>query len=277
MLTTTLPGLWVLQVLTGIETLAPELGLRPILPSVETKPLALAHPITEELRAAGVVDDAGVVDAAVVEWLTVLARRDMALVVDLRRPGGDEPTRAVIARFAQWWVLMERSAEFVRLGGAGTASVEGAASSVLTTQIDRLCGSLPPAPLRPATIDAEALAAGMAGPAAVRAFLLSQRLEPDQVQLIMLAVDSQRSAQASIVAIQAGVETGRPARTHVGQTAVTVIDTPAGRLVAEQVSSAGKRWLIVAPGTGSNISTAVNRMLRELPAEGEWHSYRKVV
>ena len=36
MLTTTIDGLWVLQVLTGIEVLAPEMGLRPILPSVET-------------------------------------------------------------------------------------------------------------------------------------------------------------------------------------------------------------------------------------------------
>ena len=41
MLTTTLDGLWVLQVLSGIEVLAPELGLRPILPSLETAQLAL--------------------------------------------------------------------------------------------------------------------------------------------------------------------------------------------------------------------------------------------
>ena len=36
MLTTTIDGLWVLQILAGIEVLAPELGLRPILPSFET-------------------------------------------------------------------------------------------------------------------------------------------------------------------------------------------------------------------------------------------------
>ena len=61
-LTTTVDGLWVLQVLTGIEVLAPELGLRPILPSVETLQLALAHPIAAELRNAGVIDEAGTVD-----------------------------------------------------------------------------------------------------------------------------------------------------------------------------------------------------------------------
>ncbi|HET9874892.1 MAG TPA: ESX secretion-associated protein EspG, partial [Mycobacterium sp.] len=66
MLTTTVDGLWALQVLTGIETLAPELGLRTILPSVETKQLALASPIAAELRSAGVIDDSGVVDPTVV-------------------------------------------------------------------------------------------------------------------------------------------------------------------------------------------------------------------
>ena len=51
-LTTTLDGLWVLQVLSGIESLAPELGLRPVLPSAEPRESALAHPIAAELQAA---------------------------------------------------------------------------------------------------------------------------------------------------------------------------------------------------------------------------------
>jgi hypothetical protein len=276
-LTTTVDGLWALQVLTGIETLAPELGLRPILPSVEPKSVALAHPVAAELRSAGVVDDAGVVDAAVVEWLTVLARRDVALVIHVRRPDGDAPARAVLARFAQWWVVMERSAELIRIGGAGTAGVEGAASSVLATQIERLCGSPPAARLRPVTLDAQALREGVTNPETLRAFLVNQRLDADQLQMVMLAADLRRSAQASIVAVQAGVETGRPTRTQVEQTVVTVLDTPQGRLVAEQVQSAGKPWMIIAPGTATNIATAVNRLLRRLPAEQEWYSYRKVV
>ena len=35
--------------------------------------------------------------------------------------------------------------------------------------------------------------------------------------------------------------------------------------------------MIIAPGTSTNIATAVNRMMRRLPANEEWHSYRKVV
>ena len=86
MLTTTIDGLWVLQILAGIEVLAPELGLRPILPSFETAHKALAHPIAAELRAAGVIDEAGTVDSVVVEWMTVLSRRDVALLIQVRNP-----------------------------------------------------------------------------------------------------------------------------------------------------------------------------------------------
>lgn len=36
MLTTTVDGLWVLQAVTGIEQTCPELGLRPLLPRLDT-------------------------------------------------------------------------------------------------------------------------------------------------------------------------------------------------------------------------------------------------
>lgn len=277
MLTTSGEGLWALQVLTGIETIAPELGLRPILPSVESRQQALAHPIAAELRSAGVVDDGGVVDATVVEWLTVLARREVALVIHLLRPDGDAPARVVIARFARWWVVLERSGELIRISGAGTAGTEAAATAVLAAQLRRLCGSLPAAPLRPVTLDARAFHTAVADQQSLRAFLVSQRLDVDQVQTIMLAVDLAHSAQASIVAVQTGLPTGRPTRTQVGRSAVTVLDTPQGRIFVEQVVSAGKTWMIVSPGTETDIAAAVNRMLRRLPADQEWHSYRRVV
>lgn len=102
MLTTSVDGLWVLQVLTGIEVLAPELGFRSVLPSVETPHMALAHPIAAELRAAGVLDESDMVNTTIVEWLTVLARRDVGLVIHVRTPDHTQtPTRALLARFAQ--------------------------------------------------------------------------------------------------------------------------------------------------------------------------------
>ena len=109
MLTTTIDGLWVLQVLAGIEVIAPELGLRPYLPSVETAQAALGHPVAAELRDAGAITGAGEVDDAVRDWLTVLSRRSTALVFSVQTPS-DPPTveRVMLAQFAQWWVALER-------------------------------------------------------------------------------------------------------------------------------------------------------------------------
>lgn len=277
MLTTTVDGLWALQVLTGIESIAPELGLRPHLPSVEPKALALRHPVTTDLRDAGVIDGLDAVDPTVVEWLTVLSRRDVALIVQVRAPGEGEPARVLLARFAQWWVALERSAELIRIGGAGTATAEATASTVLTRAIERLCGQLEPAPLRPVTLDAAATRTAAAGREALHSFLAGQRLDADQLRLLTLAADPDRSAQASIVAIQSGVESGRFARTHVDPSAVTIIDTLEGRLLAEDVESAGRRWMIISPGTSGDIAAAITRMMRRLPARQDWHSYRKVV
>ena len=60
MLTTTLDGLWVLQVLAGIEVLAPESDCAFAQP--RDGALALDHPMAAELQEAGVIDEAGAVD-----------------------------------------------------------------------------------------------------------------------------------------------------------------------------------------------------------------------
>jgi hypothetical protein len=278
MLTTTIDGLWVLQILAGIEVLAPELGLRPILPSFETAQKALAHPIAAELHAAGVIDEAGNVDPVVVEWLTVLSRRDVALLVYVRNPEiAERPARAVVVRFAQWWVVMERSEDLVRIGGAGIATAEGAAHAVLMAQIDRLCGTNTPAPFRPITLDVDALLAGVTSQESLKRFLTNQQMDADQQRMLLLAADPARSTQASIVALQSGVETGCPTRTFIEPGTVTIIDSPEGRLVAEQLRAGGKNWLVAAPGSATDIAAAINNMVRRLPANAEWFSYRKAV
>lgn len=278
MLTTTIDGLWVLQVLTGIEVLAPELGLRPILPSIETPQMALVHPIAAELRNVGVIDEAGAVDSTVTEWLTVLARRDVALLIHLAVPGGgDMPTRALLGRFSHWWVVLERSEDLVRISGAGTSSTESAASGIINAQIERMCGTLDAAPLQPVTVDIDKVMAGVNGQEMLRQQLLRERLDGDQLQILMMAADMQRSARAFIVAIQSGVDSGQPTRKYFEESVVTIADTPEGRLIGEHFVSDGKRWMIIAPGTGSSIASAVNRMMRRLPANEEWYSYRKIV
>ncbi len=277
MLTTTVDGLWVLQVLSGIEVVAPELGLRPHLPSVETADMALAHPIADELRAAGVITDAGGVDEAVLEWLTVLSRRDVALLIYAQTPAQDTaPERILLARFAQWWVALERNGIMVRLSGVGTASSEESAGMLISSQIERLCGSMKAASLRPVTLDVAELLASVRDRASLRAFLLNQRIDGDQIGVLTMAADTDQSAAASVVALQSGVS-GGPARTHIDQGAVTIMDTPQGRLVSEQVTRGGKSWMIISPGSAANIASAVLKMVRRLPAEDEWYSHRKVV
>ena len=277
MLTTTVDGLWVLQVLSGIEVLAPELGLRPHLPSVETRQMALSHPVADELRAAGVITDAGAVDDAVLEWMTVLSRRDVALLIYAQTPTQEvAPERVLMARFAQWWVVLERNGILVRLSGLGTATSEESAGVLINAQIERLCGGMKAGSLRPVTLDVPELLAAVRDRGSLRTFLLDQRLDSDQVAMLTLAADPERSAQASVVAIQSGMPTG-PARSHIDQGAVTIIDTPQGRLVSEHVTRAGKSWMIVSPGSAANIATAVLKMVRRLPAEDEWFSHRKVV
>ncbi|ORV06998.1 ESX secretion-associated protein EspG [Mycobacterium celatum] len=271
MLTTTVDGLWVLQVLTGTEVIAPELGLRPHLPSGESRQVALAHPVTAELREQGVVDARGEVDAPVAEWLTVLCRRDVALFAQRQAPGAPAAAQTLVARYAGWSVAIERSAELIRIRGAGAAVTEDAADALLSAQIEYVCGPAAPAPLRPVTIERGALRAAATSPKTLRRFLVEERLDADQVLLLMSAVETRRTVQTSVVALQSGTT-----RAHIDDGAVTIIDTPDGRLVAEHVLSGGRTWMIVAPGTSSSIVSAVSRMMQRLPAQEEWHSHRKV-
>ncbi len=276
MLTTTVDGLWVLQAVTGVEQTCPELGLRPLLPRLDTAERALSHPIAAELRAAGALDEAGNVDPMIREWLTVLLRRDLALMVHIDVPGR-EPTRVSICRFASWWVVLERHDELIRLYPAGTANDEGVASDLVVGQVERLCGVAEAAPLRPVTLDTEQLLASVRDSASLRTFLLAQRLDADQLQLVLAAADPARSARASIVALQAGVGPDELARVAVGDSSVSIVDTPSGRVCIECVISGQRRYQIVSPGSRSDISGAVQRLIRRLPAGDEWYSYRRVV
>ncbi|OCB31106.1 secretion protein EspG [Mycobacterium malmoense] len=276
MLTTTVDGLWVLQAVTGVEQTCPELGLRPLLPRLDTPERALRHPVVAELKAAGALDEAGNVDPMIREWLTVLLRRDLGLLVTITVPGR-EATRAAICRFASWWVVLERHDDLVRLYPAGTASNESGASDLVVGQVERLCGVAEVAPLKPVTLDTEQLLASVRDAASLRTFLLGQNLDVDQLQIVSMAADPARSAHAAIVGLQAGVGPDEMARIAVGDSTVSIIDTPAGRVCVENVISGQRRYQILSPGSRSDISGAVQRLIRRLPAGEDWYSYRRVV
>lgn len=278
MLTTTIDGLWVLQVLSGIEVLAPELGLRPHLPSVETRRSALDHPVSDELRSSGVIDGRGELDPPVLEWLTVIARCDIAVVVHVVTPTHDgPPRRAVVARFAGWWAVLERSDHLVRVSGAGTGSAAGSGVDILRDQIERLCGAMDPSAIRPITLDLTRLVNEVRNRSDLRRQLLAAGLDADQVRTLALASDTTRSAQASIAAVQTGVDTDGPVRTVTGAGSLCLVDTPEGRLLYETLSRDGKQWMVIGPGTTTAMVEALHRLLCQLPANQQWHSYRKKV
>ncbi|KLO27234.1 secretion protein EspG [Mycolicibacter heraklionensis] len=282
MLTTTLDGLWVLQAVTGIETLCPELGLRPLLPRLDTAERALRHPIAQELTEIGVLDGQGEVDPMVREWLTVIMRRDIALMLNLNFPGrpyGDPQhmTRVSISRFASWWVVLERYDQEVRLYPAGRATDQAAAGDLLVGQIERLCGVTEAAQLRPVTLDTKELLERVRDQDSLRRYLAAQRLDIDQQQIVAMAADPEVSGQANIVAIQPGAGPEELARMAIGDTAVLISDTPAGRVCVENVDNGGRRYQIVSPGSRADVANAILRLIARLPAGSDWHSHRRVV
>lgn len=282
MLTTTLDGLWVLQAVTGIETLCPELGLRPLLPRLDTAEWALRHPVAEELTEIGVLDDQGEVDSMVREWLTVIMRRDIALMLNLNFPGrpyGDPQhmTRVSISRFASWWVVLERHDQEVRLYPAGSATDQAAAGDLLVGQIERLCGVTEAAQLRPVTLETKELLERVRDQDSLRRYLAAQRLDIDQQQIVAMTADPEVSGQANIVAIQPGAGPEELARMAIGDTAVLISDTPAGRVCVENIDNGGRRYQIVSPGTRADVANAILRLIARLPAGADWHSHRRVV
>ncbi|MCV7377152.1 ESX secretion-associated protein EspG [Mycobacterium alsense] len=276
MLTTTIDGLWVLQAVTGVEQLCPELGLRPLVPRLETPELALRHPVVAELKACGALDEAGNADPMIREWLTVLFRRDLGLLLHISVPGRDR-TRAAICRFANWWVVLERHGDMVRLYPAGTASESGTATELVVGQVERLCGVAEAAPLRPVTVDTAELQASVHDATSLKSFLLQQHLDVDQLHILTMAADPTRSAYAAIVALQAGVGPEVTARLAIGESTVAIVDTSAGRLCVEGVISGGRRYQVLSPGSRTDIGAAVRRLIQSLPAGEEWYSYRRVV
>lgn len=282
MLTTTLDGLWVLQAITGIEQLCPELGLRPLLPRLDTADRALRHPIAEELTQIGALDGTGEVEPMIREWLTVIMRRDVALMLQLNFPGrppGDPEfiTRVSINRFASWWVVLERHDQHVRLYPAGAASDQAAAAHLLVGQIERLCGVAEAAALRPVTLDTHDLLERVRDQDSLQRYLMTQRLDIDQIQTVMAAADPRVSGQANIVAIQPGAGPEELSRMAIGDTAVLISDTPSGRICVENIVSGGRRYQIVSPGTRTDVANAILRLISRLPAGADWHSHRRVV
>ena len=192
MLTTTLDGLWVLQVLTGREVIGPELGLRPHFPNLEPKELALAHPIAHELWNAGALGDDGTVDDVIAEWLAVLARRELALVFYQDQRDASVGERHMLARFAGWWVSVQRCDATVHINGLGSATTEESAASLIGSYLRNHWGERQPAEFRPLTLHTEHVVEAVRRTGDHQAALSGLALDTGQAS--MLTLHAQRSS-----------------------------------------------------------------------------------
>jgi hypothetical protein len=282
-LATTLDGLWALQVFTGIETLCPELGLRPHLPRAagEQPQVAVHHPVVRELVNCGAVtlgDDGPTVDKPIAEWMTVISRREVALLLLIHQPlqpqeadgGGDLPTRVALSRFGQWWVSLARYDNgMVRIGPMGTATTRDEAAGLVCREVESICGANDAARFEPIAVAADRLRALATNPAGLEQMLIEEGANVDQLRAGLALADVGRSAQCSVVALQSGQ--GRPVVTdHF----VTVGDTARGRVMVKNIRRSGQRWTVLAPGARHSINTGIVELLSSLPAGNDWFSIR---
>ena len=264
MLTTTVDGLWALQVLSGIEVVAPELALRPHLPSVETRPMALSHPVAGELRDAGAITASGEVDGHILEWLTVLSRRNRALLMHASPVASTpSPDTILLAGYSRWWVALERRGSFVRLSGVGTATTEQTAGQLISKQTERIWGRRSPAVFRPVTVDVGDLVSSVVDRRSLLAFLARNKVDADQAAALVQASDPTVSRQITAVAVTSATS-GAARTSRIGEDAVTIIDSPAGRLSCEHVRRGGKTWMVITPGTAGQVASAVTRLILDV-------------
>lgn len=274
-LTTTLDGLWALQVFAGIERVCPELGLRPHDRRSETPRLASSLDVVSELineKAITAHGDGFVVDKPIVNWLTVLSRREVALMVLIQQPGGntDLPERVVLARRGQWWVSMAiYRGTTVAIKPMGIATTHADAAALIRRELDAICGVHEPAKFRPLTVATAGLR-GCKHERDVERLVIAAGADVDQLRAGLALSKSGLSAQASICAFQQGQKTVPT----VSNFFVTIADTEQGRMMVKNIISGGQQWTILAPGASGNINSAVIELLKTLPANEDWYNTR---
>lgn len=276
--TTTLDGLWAIQVVAGIERVCPELGLRPHVPQSETVQLAQELPVFAELveQEAVVETAAGFqVDKPIFEWLTVLSRREVALIVLMHQPGDnrDLPLRVALTRFGRWWVSMSLfDNHTVRIRPMGTARTNADAATLVQREIENICGTAQPASsFDPIVVSTDRLLA-CTSIDAIKKMMIKEGATVDQLRAGLMLSSSGECAMASVVALQQGQKLEPAVTDHV----VTVADTAGGRMVVKNIRRNGQQWTVLAPGAARVITSALTELLATLPAGEEWHNARNV-
>lgn len=275
-----LNGLWLLQALLGIATLAPELRALPY-GAARSDDWLVDHPGIDTLREHGIVDETGRVDDRLAARMHVLAAPDVEVAVMVSREGPlvsaqtllddpstwraipDQQLRIVLARRDGRWVSAARAGDEFTIDDVSGGGIEWLAA-VVSGQLDAWH------PVGPSRIPALNVAADeLMGIAAQRAATAPEAAGRDAA-LRALGVNGAALAELAEVIDHPVAEAVMYARGYVdgeqriGTTVLDVRDTEAGRVVLYQMAAvrgSAQDWMTIAPGTSAQLEQGVRSVL----------------
>ncbi|WP_141244923.1 ESX secretion-associated protein EspG [Mycobacterium intracellulare] len=271
---TTCEGVWLMQALCGIEQLPSALLLRPYV-SASGRPTG--HPGIAVLQEAGAIMNDETVHPTVGRWLEILSAPDIALTVDVKRPGV-EFMRMVIARRDGRHAAISRGGP----GDADNITIEEVGSvpslRVLFERIMVLCdrgrGPVEAASLSPITVRTADLVDGfariVAGDHTPAAALSALNLSAEQRRILTLAADQPLME----VAFALMVHDSRG--DHVAIASAAVTDTVEGRIVTGPILGEDRTWWTqIVPGTSDAGGAALRALVATVGTTWERHSRYK--
>lgn len=269
---TTREGVWLLQALCGIEQLPAAMLLRPYV-SAGGRPSG--HPGIDILREAGaIVDDGDTVHPTVARWLETLASPDIALTVDVKRPGV-EFMRMVIARRGKSHAAISRSgpdvAEDITIEEVAAPPSLRALFERIMALCDRGRGPVEPAPLTPVTVRTadlvDSFAKIVAGDHTPATALAALSLNADQRRILTLAADQ------PLMEVSFALTIHDSRGEHVALASAAVTDTVEGRIVTGPILGEDRTWWTqIVPGTPDAGGSALRGLVATVGTTWEGHS-----
>jgi hypothetical protein len=286
--TVNLDGLWLLQALLGIRTLAPELQGRPYGAARDDQWMH-THPGVAVLRGAGLVDAHGEVVADLAATLAVLDVPDVEVVMLLARgpvswgteavadPATwraipDEQLRVVLSRRDGRWASAARSGTDITLDALPAEPSLGSAAWLATSVLGLLDSAHPGEPSRfpPVNVPADQLLAaageGDSPAAAIRDLGVKGPAAAELAEVL--------TAPAAEAILYARVYDDTEVRTSTG--AVDIRATTAGRIAIHRLAAvrgADQDWMAIAPATHAQVQSGIKAVFASLNiASWEHHS-----
>jgi EspG family len=293
--TVNVDGLWLLQALLGIPTVAPELNGLPY-GAAPSNDWIDEHPGMDILRDEGLVDADARVAPALEKRMRVLSTPDVEVAVlvsrgamdwtpllDLEDPSTwlairEEQLRVVLARRDDHWVSAVRAGEEITIDDVNADG--GGADWLRATALGILDGLnfCEPSTMAPMTLPFEDVAAaakertelpeGPTRDAPLRALGVSG---PALAQLARLLADPVLEAVLYARAYS-------DAKVHYSATVMNFRDTDGGRVVSYQMTAvrgSTQAWMSFAPATLPAVDQAVRAVLNSLPID-RWESHRRM-